>query len=59
MIYHRVRIQWSYKQRGEANMTQTQKALLKKADALKRLGKAGNAKQLADKLQQTLQTRTR
>lgn len=40
-------------------MTQTQKAVLKKAEVLKRLGKAGNAKQVADKLQQTLQARTR
>ncbi|EOI6604767.1 hypothetical protein ACMVC6_002795 [Vibrio parahaemolyticus] len=40
-------------------MTQTQKAVLKKAEALKLLGKAGNAKQLADKLQRTLQARTR
>lgn len=58
MINHRVRIQWRSKQ-GEASMTQTQKAVLKKAEALKRLGKASNAKQLADKLQQTLQARTR
>ncbi|MEL4284990.1 hypothetical protein AAEI02_10155 [Shewanella xiamenensis] len=40
-------------------MTQAQKAALKKAEALKRLGKAGNAKQLADNLQRTLQTLTR
>ncbi|MFS1960094.1 hypothetical protein BCU31_008420 [Vibrio lentus] len=40
-------------------MTQTQKAVLKKAEALKRLGKASNSKQLADKLQRTLQALTR
>jgi hypothetical protein len=44
---------------GDASMTQAQKAALKKSEALKRLGKAGNAKQLADNLQRTLQTLTR
>lgn len=58
MINYRVRIQCSSRH-GETGMTQTQKAVLKKAEALQRLGKAGNAKQVADKLQQTLQARTR
>lgn len=40
-------------------MTQTQKAALKKAEVLKLLGKASNAKLVADRLQRTLQARTR
>lgn len=40
-------------------MKQSLKAVLNKAETLKSLGKASNAKLLADKLQQTLQTHTR